>query len=236
MKPKLKELKYEDFVKLVEIIVKLSNSREPFLITTQLEYFITGLNMQERIMLNMLVSKYLEHKTIDKDEFEEFIRTSRNTEIEIDEEGKTPPEKINFTEMKLKTIVFLYSEKIRKKTHSREDKQIIDAWGLEVFKNVQLTKDYKEQEEFLINKYRSMLVDRLVFDEYSKKIEQIFGTIDPWRYIINYCKAKRIKETFETFLSVTYTIIDCIYSDKNILECQEYIKKFEKIILDNKLW
>lgn len=227
MKNHLSDVLYSDFIKLVEVITRLSNSKDPVILTIQLEYFITGLEPLERYALNQLVEEYLETGTIAEISFATFKNSCRANEIIIDENGKTVPQQSNYTTLRIMTIKATSEIAQRQKCKTSVSHQLADVWYLHCFDGIKLTVNHHIQEELLFNKYRNELVNKETFTKYAEKVKNLFGSYKPWYYVVNYCKSKRTFANFNTFLKTFYEIVDCIEEDRNVAECHEYAERIK---------
>ena len=227
MKSYLKDVLYPDFMKLIEVIARLSGTDDPNMLTIQLEYFITGLDPIEQFHLNQLVEKYLKTGTIQEVEFAAFKNSCRADIIEIDETGRTEPSQKNYTVLRIMTIKTTCELARRQKNKTGATTQLSDVWFLQCFNGVELKVNHHIQEELLFNKYRNELVNKEKFAEYATKIRTIFGSDRPWYYVVNYCKSKRTLSGFNVFLKTFYDIIDCLQDDPNATECREYAERIK---------
>lgn len=228
MKNYLSDVLYADFMKLVEVIAKLSGTDDPIVLTIQLEYFITGLDPVEQFHLNRLVEEYLETGTIPEVDFVAFKNNCRADSIEIDESGRTEPSQKNYTVLRIMTIKTTCELAKRQKNKTGATTQLSDVWFLSCFDGVDLKVNHHIQEELLLNKYRNELVNKEKFVEYTKKVSSVFGTERPWYYVINYCKSKRTLSGFNVFLKTFYEIVDCLQDDPNATECREYAERIKQ--------
>jgi hypothetical protein len=221
----LKDLKYENFVELLEYLEELADteSEEEKLRFSEerIQNFFPTLSALQEIELSLVISKK------DKDMFEQF--KSQYPDLEVDETGTSKPNKKDYWELREKSLESVHQiaeDYLKSKGRKNPDmkslnKQVCNAKSLDCLENEGINNEkntyYFLRKLFLDRHPKDAVANQFNFLKFEKALEELGLNYHKFfTMVIIHCNSKKSRDEFVVFLDHLFRRIELLLSDKKL--------------------
>jgi hypothetical protein len=221
----LKDLKYENFIELLEYLEEMADTEDKEeklrFSEERIQNFFPTLSALQEIEISLVISNK------DKEMFEQF--KNQYPELEVDETGKSKPNKKDYWQLKEKALESIHEVALKylnskgKKNPDMKslNKQVCDAKSLECLENKGIHNErntYYFLKKLFINKYpNDSVVSNFNFLKFEKAMSEIGLNYHKFfMMVINHCNTKKKRDDFVIFLDHLFRRIELLLSDKNL--------------------